>query len=206
MRSDGGGREESVSLRKTAPQPGFDTATWDLREYDVLHLGCGLDQPADWFNVDIAPEVDPDAVHDLTETPWPSTTGHVERVVARHVLEHLDDPGAFFREAARYLVGGGRLEVTVPVGRDGEADPDHRTTWTWWTPKMFCRDHRERAGRPWDAETPFVLEERDLDVWLFGPFAPLSDAFNRAAQRWPVWGVRRCGAGELTAVYRRVER
>jgi hypothetical protein len=66
---------------------------------------------------------------------------------------------------------------------------------------MYCQHHRRDASRPWDTSTGFVLNSRSLDVWLLGPFKPLTPVFNTAAQIWPNWGVRRCGAGELTARY-----
>ena len=40
--------------------------------------------------------------------------GYFDEIIIWHVLEHLDDPRRFFREARRLLVPGGRLIVAVP--------------------------------------------------------------------------------------------
>ena len=40
--------------------------------------------------------------------------GYFDEIIIWHVLEHLDDPRRFFREAHRLLAPGGRLIVAVP--------------------------------------------------------------------------------------------
>jgi SAM-dependent methyltransferase len=61
---------------------------------------------------------------DVLETPWndvvgdalrlPIKTASVDAMVGLDFLHHLADPAAFFREAARVLVDGGRLSVVEP--------------------------------------------------------------------------------------------
>lgn len=169
----------------------------------VIDLGAG-DNPDSRATetVDLYTE----ATHQFDlEERWELESDSVDGLIANHVLEHIDTEH-FFNEAARVLVDSGWLEITVPVGRDAKADPDHNMEWTYWTPKMFCRDHREKEDRPWDMETKFELVSRDIEVWLLGPFSPFSGVFNRVATYWPHWGVRRCGSGALTASYERIER
>lgn len=167
----------------------------------VLDVGAG-DSPDDRATETVDLYTDADHQFDLGKR-WPLDDEAVDGIIANHVVEHLD-AAHFFEEAGRVLGKGGWLEITVPIGRDARADPDHRHAWEYWTPMMYCREHREKAARPWDTETRFRLMERDLDVWLLGPWQPATPLFNALAQQWPDWGVRRCGSGELTAKYRRV--
>jgi predicted SAM-dependent methyltransferase len=73
---------------------------------------------------------------DIRET-WPFDTETFDGVVMSHVLEHIADQPAVLREAARTVRPGGWIEVTVPVGDDAHADPDHDTVWTYATPEIY---------------------------------------------------------------------
>lgn len=140
------------------------------------------------------------------EAEWPVETDSVDGLVMNHVLEHMADAEHVFAEAGRVLRDGGWFEVTVPIGADAQADPDHEQHWTWRTPEIYCRECSAEKGRAWDPDPPFVLDERSVDVWLFGPFDALTPLFQAAASRWPAEAVRRCSSGEISAQYRRVAR
>ncbi|UIP01735.1 class I SAM-dependent methyltransferase (plasmid) [Halobaculum sp. CBA1158] len=170
----------------------------------VLDLGSGTDpDPRATETVDLYAEAD--LQFDLDEE-WPITEASVDGIVASHVVEHLSDPATFFDRAAAALSDDGWLEITVPVGVDGVADPDHETQWTWRTPATFCREHSERHGRAWDADPPLVMTDRNANLWLFPPFSALTPALQAFAERWPAEAVRRCSSGEIIARYRRVVR
>lgn len=168
----------------------------------VLDVGAG-DDPDPRADITLDLFSDADVRADL-ESDWPLEANCLDGVVAHHVVEHLSDPDHFFRESGRVLRPEGWLEVTVPVGADARADPDHEQVWTWRTPAIYCRDHSDRHGRPWDPDPPFVLQEREADVWLFRPFEVLSPILDWAADRWPAEAVQRCSSGEIRARYRRV--
>ncbi len=146
--------------------------------------------------------VDPDVVLDLTSYPWePFDDACAWAIEARHGVEHLADPAAFFAECGRVLAPGGTLEITVPLGVNARTDNDHETSWAYATPEQYSLPDR----RPWDPEVPFELLERDVSVWLGGPLSTLSPAFRALARRWPAWAAERCYGGELTATFRRVD-
>ena len=49
--------------------------------------------------------------HDLTQKPYPDT---FEVIIAGEILEHIDNPGAFFANCHRSLLPGGVVIVTTP--------------------------------------------------------------------------------------------
>jgi len=61
---------------------------------------------------------DADIVWDLNEVEegWPIEGGW-DRIIAEHILEHLNDPISFLRECHRLLIPGGLLIVEVPNWR-----------------------------------------------------------------------------------------
>lgn len=96
-----------------------------------LNLGSGSDYRKDFVNVDIRSDVGADLVHDITK-PFPFSSGTVSEIIAQDVLEHLtlEQQSAFFLEAFRLLVKGGRLFVRIPNNEDiwerFSDDPDTR--------------------------------------------------------------------------------
>lgn len=129
---------------------------------------------------------------------WPFADGVFDGVVMCHVLEHVADQAAVLAEAARVTRAGGWVEVTVPVGADAHADPDHASVWTYATPELFSAEGRTRH---WDATLPLRLVDRDADVWLFAPFRRLTPLLRAFGRLWPAEAVRRCSSGEITATY-----
>ncbi|MEZ4671550.1 MAG: methyltransferase domain-containing protein [Anaerolineae bacterium] len=108
-----------------------------------IHLGCGLNTPTDWINVDgswnarfakyplltrlsrylhVVPSAqlsipwNPDIlIHDLRK-PLPFPTNSISAVYTSHTLEHLylDEAQNLLRESFRVLQAGGVLRVVVP--------------------------------------------------------------------------------------------
>lgn len=75
----------------------------------VLNLGCGQDDRG--IGVDI--HYNPDIEADLNDG-IPVADDSVDRIIASHVLEHLENPSLFFRECRRVLRDTGELEIEVP--------------------------------------------------------------------------------------------
>lgn len=132
-------------------------------EADVLHLGCGHDQPADVWNVDAVADVNPDQVVDIDDYPWPWPNNSFREVRAYHVLEHVGDIERSLREIKSVLKPGGVAIVRVPMGNDAVADPDHSwgngNPWTWRTPLFYTGE------RHWDVDVGLSVADRTVDVW-----------------------------------------
>lgn len=97
-----------------------------------LNLGCGLQKIQGWINVDAYAVCDPDVCHDLDVTPWPWKDESVDGIYAAHVFEHLKEWWPAFRECARVLKPGGKLEIRVPDESSSGAMGwrDHRHVFT----------------------------------------------------------------------------
>ncbi|RDD52880.1 MAG: class I SAM-dependent methyltransferase [Candidatus Korarchaeota archaeon NZ13-K] len=86
-----------------------------------LNLGCGLDKRRStdeekWVNADIRPEVEPDVVMDMAETPYPFPDEEFDLVLLYDSLEHvpfgkIDD---VIREIRRITKTGGKLVIKCP--------------------------------------------------------------------------------------------
>ena len=130
-------------------EPHVREALGDVRQLDVLDLGCGTGRHTAWLAAAGArvtaldfshkmlerargkvPDTDVHIiVHDLHE-PLPLEDASFDAVVSGLVLEHIRDPRAFFMEAHRVLRPGARAVVSA------------------MHPAMFLRDVRARFTDP----------------------------------------------------------
>lgn len=176
-------------------------------EYGV-NLGCGEDYRPGMVNIDINDRYKADKYADLNDD-WPIPSESTNLVLASHILEHLQDPQHFFDEAARILKDGGTLKVNLPLGINAFTDITHETVWTYDTLLQFDQSWREKDGSyQFDPTVPFELQRRKIDLHIHGPFKFMSPLFRHLAKRNPgVWtsGVP-MGSGELTGLYKRLER
>jgi hypothetical protein len=94
----------------------------------VLDLGCGCSKTPGAFGVDHRPGDGVDLVHDLNKYPWPLESGSFDRIVASHIIEHIDDVLGFFNEVHRVAADGALMEITTPhfSNRCSYQDPTHR--------------------------------------------------------------------------------
>lgn len=142
-----------------------------------LHLGCGRDYRDGWHNVDAVASVGPDEVVDLDDTPWPWADDSATAIVAEHVFEHLEDMAATLQECARVLEPGARARVTMPMGVNAAADPDHEHVWTWQTPLFYCGE------RHWDTDVGLSVVDRSVSM-----HSHHHGVVKRRVKQW-VWAV-----------------
>lgn len=82
----------------------------------VLNLGCGRSvfPSPNVVNLDCVPGEGINAVWDLSKTPLPIEDNTFDLIIANHVIEHIPNWFECFKELARVLKPGGRLEVWIP--------------------------------------------------------------------------------------------
>jgi len=120
----------------------------------IADLGCGADKVKDAVGVDQSRSSRADVIHDLDVFPWPFADAEFGAVVARHVVEHLEDLTRFMAEARRILKPGGEAFVVTPHFSDATSyiDPTHKHHFAAGTFATYCRE-----PTPWfDLRTLFV--------------------------------------------------
>lgn len=114
--------------------------------------------------MDLSLRTQAEVICDLGRFPYPFTTGGFDRIIASHLLEHLDDPLAAMRECHRLLRPGGELLIKVPHFSRGFTHPDHKRGFDVSFPLFF-----NPAMRPWYVGTPFALRRLRLR-WNAQPY------------------------------------
>lgn len=93
----------------------------------IADLGCGSKKMPGSVGIDIHPYPGVDIVLDLNKTPWPISNGEFDKVIASHVIEHVQDMVPFMREIHRILKPGGTVVVYTPhfSSVNSWTDPTH---------------------------------------------------------------------------------
>ena len=143
-----------------------------------LNLGCGSDHRADYVNVDRYGR--PDILLDLEEYPWPWEDNSANRVILKHVLEHLGKTPEIYleimRELYRICTAGARIDIIVPHPRHDSFldDPTHVRAVTPASLKLFSKSKNNEWLKAGSSNTPLGLY---LDVnfevvdvkWILDP-------------------------------------
>lgn len=143
----------------------------------TLNLGCGADKHTpNTVNVDISPDVKPDIVADLEQTPWPWASDAFDHIIASHVFEHLESVP--WDELVRVAVDGATLELTYPIGHTRFEDPTHRQYWNITTSEFLSGNTKHRH----EIDCDFALINRQI-TWDIPQSDPLLRWYTRLRER-----------------------
>jgi len=134
-----------------------------------LNLGCGSDYRQGYINVDRVSGV-ADVVHDLNVFPYPWPDNSADEVVARHVLEHLEDIRKVMDELWRILKPGGQLLIYVPHFSHFQAltHPEHRHAFHYNSFQMFTPQSDERyTNCLWEVQRVRLQFNNGVLGWFF---------------------------------------
>lgn len=119
----------------------------------TLDLGCGSCKADGAFGMDHKAGEGVDLVHDLNKRPWPIESDFFDRVIASHIVEHVEDVVGFFSEIHRTARDGAVVEIATPhfSNRSAYADPTHRHAFSARFVDFIA------AGRPWHPSGRFAV-------------------------------------------------
>lgn len=109
-----------------------------------INIGCGRDIKRNYINYDICP-LDPVVLKlDLENMSILHEDNSVQEIIAKDVLEHINDLSKVMAEFYRILSPGGRIYIRVPhfTFQCAFEDPTHCRRFTIESFKYFCLSHR----------------------------------------------------------------
>ncbi|MGD8393963.1 MAG: methyltransferase domain-containing protein [Candidatus Eiseniibacteriota bacterium] len=134
-----------------------------MDEIRTLDLGCGTRKIPGAFGVDRVDLPGVDLVHDLDTHPYPIADSTFDRIVMRHVAEHVDDVVALMAEIHRIGRPGATVVIHVPhyTSTSAYIDPTHRHYFSLLTFDFFCGE----TEHPYVLDSTFEMIERRVECW-----------------------------------------
>ena len=142
----------------------------------VLDFGCSTNKTGNALGVDIDIQNHPDLVFDLNRFPYPVRDHSVDRIYAKHILEHLGDLYGIFREVHRILKQDGDFIIEVPhfSCRVAYSEPEHNRFFSYF---MFDKLIRAIPCRVLKREITFHRIYRGLGIKALANLNP--DVYER---------------------------
>jgi len=99
-----------------------------------LDIGCALNKIPNSIGIDIDPSSQADIIHDLNNYPYPIEENSIEKVYAKHIIEHLDDPKSFLKEIFRILRPEATAFIETPhfSCRVAYSEPQHKLFYSYF--------------------------------------------------------------------------
>ena len=100
----------------------------------VLDIGCSRNKVPGTIGIDIDPASQADIIHDLNRYPYPLETRTIDKVYAKHIIEHIDNPRSFIKEIHRILKPGGTVFFETPhfSCRVAYSEPEHKLFYSYF--------------------------------------------------------------------------
>lgn len=123
----------------------------------ILDLGCGQHKTPGAIGIDLIPGSQADIIYNLEIYPWPLADNSFERVVCKHIVEHVTDLVRFMEEVHRVSRNGAVVEIVTPhfTNRYSFADPTHVRHMAWLSLDYFTGGY---------APSDLTLCERALEL------------------------------------------
>lgn len=109
----------------------------------ILDLGCKNNKVPGAIGVDIDKNTRADIVHDLNVFPYPFGSNSIDKIYAKHIIEHLDNPRGFLKEVHRILKSRGEIFIETPHFSNyvAYAEPGHKLYYSYFMLKNICDEN-----------------------------------------------------------------
>lgn len=153
----------------------------------ILELGCGEGKRyPEAVGVDLLDFSGVDIVGNAVEVMRAFPDASVDSIYSEHFMEHIDEPHAILKEAARILKSGGEFRAIVPHFSNPwfYSDPTHRSyfglyTFCYWVAKT---PFRRRVPR-YETALPFELISAH-HIFKSSPPFYIRHGFKKIASSW----------------------
>ena len=144
------------------------------------NLGCGFLKLKGFDNIDSSSFSKPDRVIDLNSNSWDIPDNTYDHIVAKDILEHLDDVQNSIREMYRISKDGAFWEVQVPHWGcfTMHDNPTHKKSITPGTFKLYDMEETIscfKKGIPVDGS----FLEQDIDLEIHGVQFQYTDVWDQ---------------------------
>jgi SAM-dependent methyltransferase len=158
----------------------------DSRRLRILDVGCGIHKQPGAIGIDRNPASRADVLCDLNRTPYPFADSSFDRVLAIHLIEHVDDVIGAMEEFHRLVLPGGRVHIITPHYTDFSSfcDPTHKSHLNSFSFRYFGPDH---GGFGYYSKAKFrerSVHVRLLAFWRWLGFQFLVNTFPRYRRFW----------------------
>jgi len=158
----------------------------DSRKLRILDVGCGVNKQPGTIGIDRNTASSADVLCDLNRLPYPFADNSFDRVLALHVIEHVDDVIGTMEEFHRLVRPGGTVRIVTPHYTDFSSfcDPTHRSHLNSFSFRYFGPDH---GGFGYYSKARFremSLRLKLLAFWRWLGFEFLVNHFPRYRRFW----------------------
>ena len=100
-----------------------------------LNLGSGGEYIKGYLNLDNNKQIKADVYYDLEKLPYPFKKNEFDFILAKDILEHLEDFKKTMIELYRILKKRGRIKIIVPHYSSWyfKKDPTHKSSFSYYT-------------------------------------------------------------------------
>jgi len=141
-----------------------------------VNLGCGGMNIPGYIRVDINEKVKPDVLYDLNVYPYPFENNQFDKILASHIIEHLDNPEKFIKEIHRIAKSGCEITIITPHYSNFTSYSDITHKWHFSSFSL----NRERIGLDYKEKTTIKLR----GFWQIFGLQILINKFNKARIFW----------------------